>query len=189
MQTRYAWLVLAVAFALSTNALESKWKSMQMEELEKKYESGDERDELESEEDRMQSVVRKKGAEYLDPTKATKAHPEMFGGGVGASMIFVSLNKENEATGKLRTSTDFAAIAGKFDQLMKTGGLVVDVRNTDINMVMFNLQRGWLTQEVERFLSMQKEVLHWTNDGNKFTPKEYREQHRDEDEDEDDDDL
>jgi hypothetical protein len=186
MQTRYAWLVLAAAFALSTTALESKWKSMQMDELEKKYESGNDRDELESEDDRMQSVVRKKGAEYSDPSKATKAHPEMFGGGVGAAMIFVSLNKENETTGKLRTSSDFAAIAYKYNQLMKTGGLVVDVRNTDINVVMFNLQRGWLAQEVERFLSMQKEVLHWTNDGNKFTPKEYREQHADEEEDDDD---
>jgi hypothetical protein len=198
MQTLYVWvLVLAVVALANAGRTMDKWKAMDVEDLEKNYESSDDREEMETEADRLQRVIRGKGMDYAENPidsfkKATKSHPEMFGGGVGGSMIFVSLNKEHEFganKGKERTTAEFGAIATRYNEMMKTGGLVVDVRNTDINVLMFNLHRGWLTAEVEKFLSMQTEVMHWTNDGNKYTPKEYRALHKDwDDVDEDDDD-
>jgi hypothetical protein len=167
-------VILLISVLLCHLVTANKWKDMDMEQLEKEFARGDERAELEEENERISRMVRKNMHKYDDDIKesskkAFKKHPDMFGGGVGGSLIFVTVHK-NKEDGEPRTQQDMEKLSAKYNALLKTGGHATEIRNTDINVLMFNVHRGWMAKDIMRFLAMQPEVEFFTADGKKYYP-------------------
>mmetsp|Transcript_1794 Transcript_1794/g.2876 ORF Transcript_1794/g.2876 Transcript_1794/m.2876 type:complete len:196 (-) Transcript_1794:639-1226(-) len=167
---------------------DEKWKKLNLNDLEKQFQNGDESEELESEWDRMQRVIQKKSPKYdtNDPDSIKKAYdenPSAFGGSGGGSMIFAQLNPNN-ADGTPRSEADQNTVAAKYNSLLRTGGLIVEIYNTEKDVLLFNVNRGWQTNDVMRFIAMQPEVEHFTLNSKQYKPSEYLREDGDDDDDE-----
>ncbi|KAJ1428355.1 hypothetical protein B484DRAFT_449923 [Ochromonadaceae sp. CCMP2298] len=164
---------------------DDKWKKLNLNALDKEYEQGDELAELETEWDRIEKVSKAKTPSYdvNDPESikaAYKKAPALFSGGGGGSMIFVNIKTHER--GRLRTLRDMNTLATRYSSLLRSGGLQADVYNTDDHVLMLNVAKGWLANDVMRFVAQQPEVEKFTVDQREYTPADFK---QDEDDDDD----
>lgn len=158
------------------NVQRDKWKNINYNDIDKEWEGGDSKEELEHEFDRIQRIQAKKKPKINpeDPSSIKKAYdknPFAFGGSGGA-MIFVDVHK-TKANGQSWKKSEVDTLAKKWTSLMKTGGLTASVYNTGDHGLLFNIDKGWLTKDVAQFIALQPEVQSFTYNNKKFFPKDF----------------
>jgi len=175
------------------------WSKVDFNDVEKEWEGGDEEEELEHEFERQRKLNEKKQKEMgiafdgSDPTKLRKIMQDpmaMAGmkGGSGGSMIFVDLTKK-QPDGKPWDKKAEDAIASRLTALLKTNNLNCNIYNIGDHdttktikgsKLLAQIDKGWRTHEVLRFLVRQPEVDKATLDN-----KDYDKSMLPEDEDDD----
>lgn len=157
-----------------------KWKAIKIDDIEKNWEEGDEEEELESEHARLERIRSQKRPKFDINDKeslkrAYKQDPSTFGTGEGAagtSMIFVDIKKDRK-TGKPKSEKEVRTLASRWTSMLQAGGLLVQLYHPGDSTILFHVERGWLTKDVMKFVSEQREVESFTLNQKKFTPKEY----------------
>lgn len=157
-----------------------KWKNIKIEDIEKEWEQGDD---TETENDRLEKLraARRPDYDINDPAslkRAYKKDPSTFGSGgqnpAGTALVFVDIYKRKPKPGKEDyTENEVAMLAKKWTSLLSSGSVLTQMYNPAKNQILINIDRGWQTKEVMRFVANQKEVKHLTLNNKKFTPKEY----------------
>lgn len=157
---------------------------MDFNDLEKDWEEGDEKEELEHEFERQRKMNEMKQKEMgmsfdpSDPSKMKKVmrDPLAFAGmkgGSGGSMIFVDLT-DKQPNGKPWDKASEDAVASRLTALLKTDNLNCNIYNIgDHNTIkgsklLAQIDKGWQTPEVLRFLLRQPEVVKATLDNKDY---------------------
>lgn len=148
----------------------TRWSDMDLNDLEKEWEEGDDEELLEHEFDRIRRVSAKKQPkiDMNNPQSIRDAYnkdPHAFGGG-GGIMMFVEIKKNSDGSKK-----DFDFLAKKWSTLLKTGGLAGTVYNVGDN-ILVHIDRGWTTKDAMHFLALQPEVDMMTVNSKNYYPKD-----------------
>lgn len=167
---------------------EKDWSKINLDEVEKEWESGDERFELENEYERIKRVQQSKlprvnmqeDGSMKGLADMVKKDPLQFSGGGGGAMIFVDLLPKMPSGAEWK-SRDIDILASKWAHLIRTGGSAATVYNIDVRNILVNIERAWMTKDIMKFLSMQPEVESFTLQNKKYTKADFS--------DDDDDDL
>eukprot|EP00349_Pseudokeronopsis_sp_Brazil_P009184 CAMPEP_0202964866 /NCGR_PEP_ID=MMETSP1396-20130829/8981_1 /ASSEMBLY_ACC=CAM_ASM_000872 /TAXON_ID= /ORGANISM="Pseudokeronopsis sp., Strain Brazil" /LENGTH=217 /DNA_ID=CAMNT_0049687323 /DNA_START=84 /DNA_END=737 /DNA_ORIENTATION=+ len=183
----------------STNAKrkEKDWNKLNVNDLDKEWEHGDESDELEDEFEKNRKIQARKQPK-LDMNdgasiqRAYKADPFAFSGG-GGQMVFVDLTAK-QATGKPWTKNDVDQLCKKYSTLLKSGSIPAYVYNIDIERILVHIEKPWQMKDMLTFLSQQREVKQFTANSKTYTRSEWKKQFgdsnaADDDDDEDDDEF
>ena len=159
-----------------------KWKNVKIEDIEKEWDAQDDPLDVETEHDRLEKLraARRPEFDINDPAslkRAYKKDPSTFGngsGGAGTAMLFVDIYKRNAKPGKEKyTEYEINLLAKKWTSMLASGSVLVQIYNPSENNILINIDRGWQTKEVMKFIAQQREVKHLTLNNKKFTPKEY----------------
>jgi hypothetical protein len=183
----------AVKKTTAKKSSENKWNKINLTAVEEELEAGDDKEELESEYDRLQRVQQKHMPKFdtKDPASMKRAYrknPSTFGNGqgnVGHAMVFVDVLKADK-NGKPYVKKDMEKLASKWTSLLQSGGLLTQIYVPGDNMILVNIERGWLTNDIMKFIAEQPEVEFLTLNQKKFTTKEYLKHYRKLQEDDDD---
>lgn len=159
------------------------WNKINIRDIEKGWESGDEQDELEEEFDHIRKIQAMKQPKFdMNDGKsiqaAYKSDPFSFSGG-GGQMVFIDLN-DKQPNGAAWTDADEKLLSKKFAELMKSGSLPAVVYNIDPGRLLVNMEKPWQVKELLKFLAVQPEVKYFTVNNKQYSQEEWAE--RDEDE-------
>ncbi len=170
------------------------WNKINVHDLDKEWEQGDESDELEDDMERNRRIQASKQPK-LDMSdgeaiqKAYKADPFAFTGG-GGQMVFVDLTNK-QPNGKPWNKADIDVLAKKFATLLKSGSIPANVYNIDTGRMLVHIDKPWQLKDMLSFLASQREVKAFTANSKTYTSKQWKAQFGtvDDDDDDDDDDL
>lgn len=168
-------------------------KTIDINKIEKAWQSGDEAEELEQEFEATQKVSEKRNKKKnkkssgmndqgFDPKLLAEQYrndPFAFmGGGGGTAMLFVEL-KQVLTDGSPWKKKDVDNLAMKWTSLMKSGSLPGTVYNvgdqkasSDVDKepkVLVTLDKNWMTKELMKFLLTQPETVKVSKDSRDFT--------------------
>jgi len=177
------------------------WSKVKLEDLDKEWEKGDSKDELEHEYDNSQRILKKKqeqGGPKFDPNnpasikKAMKQDPMAFSGlgqaSQGASMVFVEL-KDTQKDGKPWDKESVDKLCGKWSSLLKTAHLHANTFNLgevekkdSKRQVLVSIDKGWQAPDIFKFVMTQWETVKITKDSKDYFAEEFRKKLEDDDE-------
>lgn len=166
------------------------WNKINMNDLDKEWESGDESAELEDEFEKNRKIqaAKQPKVDINDGAaiqRAYKADPFAFSGG-GGQMVFVDLVGK-QPNGKAWTKNDVDQLAKRFASMLKSGSIPANVYNIDTDRILVHIDKPWQVKDMLNFLAQQREVKQFTANSKTYTPKEWRQQFGDADDDDDDD--
>ena len=159
------------------------WKKINLDEVDKDWEEGDEEVELENEYERIKRIQESKmpRVSMQDPNSIKNMamkDPFAFSGGGGGSMVFVDL-KPKMLSGADWNSNEVDKLAGKWAHLIRTGSVSATVYNIDVRQILFNIERAWMTKDVMKFIALQPEVESFTLQNKKYTPADFSDEEDD----------
>ena len=176
------------------------WSKVKFDDLEKEWQKGDSKVELEHEYENSQRIAEKKnrgggGIDFSNPEsvkKAMKSDPLAFSGlgqgGSGASMVFVEL-QSTQQDGKPWDKESVDKLCGRWSALLKTAHLhantfnLGDVEKKDSKrQVLVSIDKGWQATEIFKFIMKQWETVKITKDSKDYMADEYRKKLEDDDE-------
>ena len=176
------------------------WSKVKFDDLEKEWQKGDSKVELEHEYENSQRIAEKKnkgggGIDFNNPEsvkKAMKSDPLAFSGlgqgGSGASMVFVEL-QSTQQDGKAWDKESVDKLCARWSALLKTAHLhantfnLGDVEKKDSKrQVLVSIDKGWQATEIFKFIMKQWETVKITKDSKDYMADEYRKKLEDDDE-------
>ena len=176
------------------------WSKVKFDDLEKEWQKGDSKVELEHEYENSQRIAEKKkkgggGIDFNNPEsvkKAMKNDPLAFSGlgqgGSGASMVFVEL-QSTQQDGKAWDKESVDKLCARWSALLKTAHLhantfnLGDVEKKDSKrQVLVSIDKGWQATEIFKFIMQQWETVKITKDSKDYMADEYRKKLEDDDE-------
>ena len=169
------------------------WNKVNMMDIEKEWEEGDAKEELEPEFEISRRVLAKKQPKFdindgASIQKAYKSDPFAFSSG-GGMMIFIDL-KDKQVDGKAWDKDAVDLLCKTYSSLLRSGSVVSTFYNIGDNRMLVNTDKVWQTKEILQFLARRREVASFTANSKTYTPKEFLQQYGDGDEvDDDDEDL
>eukprot|EP01033_Poteriospumella_lacustris_P000395 gene395-254_t len=166
------------------------WNKININDLDKEWESGDESVELEDEFEKNRKIqaAKQPKVDINDGAaiqRAYKADPFAFSGG-GGQMVFVDLVGK-QPNGKAWTKNDVDQLAKRFASMLKSGSIPANVYNIDTDRILVHIDKPWQVKDMLTFLAQQREVKQFTANSKTYTPKEWRQQFGDADDDDDED--
>ena len=167
-------LLALVVFSVATA---KDWGKVDMNDIEKEWEDGDDPEELEHEFERIQKIHASK-APKVDMndgkaiTDAYKKDPFMFSGGGGGHMIFVDLHPK-QANGKKWKEKDLKNRCTVWSGLIRSAGQMATCYNIGEASIMFQVERAWMTQDIMRFIASQSEVNTFNTNSKTYSKKDF----------------
>lgn len=152
------------------------WNKIDLNEIEKEWEEGDDKTLLEHEFEVNRRILAKKQPKFdmndgASIQKAYKSDPFAFSSG-GGMMVFVDL-KGKQPNGKDWTSADVDTLAKKYASLLRTGSLPTTIYNIGDNRLLVNTEKTWQTKEILLFIARQEEVAQFTANSKTYKTREY----------------
>ncbi len=152
------------------------WNKINLNDVEKEWEDGDDKTLLEHEFEVNRRILAKKQPKFdmndgASIQKAYKSDPFAFSSG-GGMMVFVDL-KEKQPNGKDWTSGDVDLLSKKYASLLRTGSLPTTIYNIGDNRLLVNTEKTWQTKEILLFLARQEEISQFTANSKTYKSKEY----------------
>ena len=158
------------------------WSKVNVDDIAKDWEQGDDQKELEHEYDVSKRIQERKGKKSsmpaFDPSdpksiaKAMKKNPLAFSGGssgAGPSMVFVELQpKQKDGKEWTKEATDI--LASKWSALLKTAHLQANTYNLGDGKLIVSIDKGWQSNEILKFGLKQWETVKITKDSKDIFP-------------------
>ena len=150
-----------------------KWNSLNFDNIEKKWEEGDEGDELEMEFERVRKIQASKQPKFdmndgAAIRRAVETDPFAFAGSGGSMMIFVTLLKS-----KTWSSVDIDALAKKYAGLLRSGSISANTYNIGDGGLMVHVDKSWYTKDTLQFFARQPEVESFSANSKTYYPKDF----------------
>ena len=160
------------------------WSKIDLNDLEKTWEQGDEAIELEHEYEVNKRIAEKrnrgspgggKGFDINDPEsikkymKANKGVSSPQDG--GPAMVFIELHAV-QPSGDVWTKDARGYLASKWTTLMKTGAVDAEIFDIGDTSLLLNIKKGWMTMDAIKFCLQQPETLKATKDSKDIFAKD-----------------
>lgn len=150
------------------------WNKLDMNEMSEDWEDGDDENELEHEYDRIQRVAATKQQEaskVLQSGDSKKIKKVMSSGALDTKggMVFITLT-DTQPDGSPWETKFQDLMCGRWTALLRTASLQANVYNMEPGQVLLQVDKGWMFNDVMRFVMTQPEVVKGYKDGKDFLP-------------------
>lgn len=165
----------AVASPTKNTPKTKNWNKIDINDVDKQWESGDDKEELEHDFEHIRKIQEKKRPKInMEDGNAIKnayqQDPFLFSG--GGMMVFVDL-KAKQPDGKEWDKRSTELLSKRYSTLLRSGGVIGTVYNIDEKRLLINVDKSWQTKDMLIFLAKQPEVDSFTANSKTYNPKEY----------------
>jgi len=195
---KFAIIILLLFLSSHTVAENSKkknkkkstdWDKLDIDKLEKNWESGDEAEELEMQFEHDRKISEKKsqqsGVKFdpNDPASVKNYMKEKKNGiaseGGGPTMMFIELTPK-QLDGAPWTPTSRTYLSGKWSTLLKTGSVDAELYDIGDTSLLINVKKGWMVQDALKYILKQPETIKVTKDSRDIFLKDIVDENNDE---------
>mmetsp|Transcript_15637 Transcript_15637/g.26064 ORF Transcript_15637/g.26064 Transcript_15637/m.26064 type:complete len:236 (-) Transcript_15637:64-771(-) len=153
------------------------WNKIDVNAMSEDWEDGDDEDELEHEYERIQRIAKEKAARASKVLKSgnnKKIKKVMESGELDTKggMVFLTLT-DLQPDGTPWDSKTQDKMCGRWSALLRTASLAANVYNMEPGQVLLQVDKGWMFNDVMKFIMTQPEVVKGYKDGKDYLPSMY----------------